>query len=80
MPLYYFSCPSCGAIQELLVAFDAKPTCSDCNGKELQRLLSCPAPEGKTAGIIRSARAQAASEGHFSHSSRAERAKITGAK
>ncbi len=73
MPLYYFSCPSCGAIQELLVAYDAKPICSACPGQELQRLLSCPAPEGKSAGIIRSGRAQAAKEGHFSNFSRAER-------
>ena len=35
--------------------------------------LALTAPEGKSRGIIKSARKQAAREGHFSHYSRSER-------
>jgi len=39
----------------------------------MEKLLSCPAPPGQSAGIIASARAKAAREGHFSNYSPSER-------
>ncbi|MFG1422256.1 FmdB family zinc ribbon protein [Roseixanthobacter liquoris] len=73
MPLYSFHCAQCDKDVELLVGFSEKPLCPSCGGADMQRLMSRVAPEGKSAGIIKSARAQAAREGHLSNFSRSER-------
>jgi hypothetical protein len=57
---------------ELLVGFSAKPACPACGG-ELERLLSRPAPQGKSESIKKSARAGAARAGHLSNFSKSER-------
>lgn len=73
MPLYSFHCPQCDKDVELLIGFSEKPSCPSCGAADMQRLMSRVAPEGKSAGIVKSARAQAAREGHLSNFSRSER-------
>lgn len=73
MPLYSFHCGKCAADFELLIGMSETPVCPTCGGKKLDRLPSLPAPPGRTKGIMKAARAQAAREGHLSNFSRAER-------
>lgn len=73
MPLYGFHCAKCDTDLELLVGSDETATCPTCGSRKLERLISRVAPPGKSRGIIKSARAQAAREGHLSNFSRAER-------
>jgi putative FmdB family regulatory protein len=73
MPLYSFHCAECDKDAELLVGFSEKPKCPSCGSKKLQRQVSRVAAPGKSAGLVKAARAQAAREGHFSNYSRAER-------
>ncbi|OZA76548.1 MAG: FmdB family transcriptional regulator [Azorhizobium sp. 39-67-5] len=73
MPLYSFHCAQCDKDVELLIGFSEKPNCPSCGAADMQRLMSRVAPEGKSAGIVKSARAQAAREGHLSNFSRSER-------
>ena len=73
MPLYSYRCSACHSLFELLVRASDEPACPSCGGARLERQISTPAPEGKTAGIVSSARSQAAREGHFSNYSAAER-------
>ncbi len=73
MPLYSYHCAKCQKDIELLVGFSEIPVCSACGSKRLERLVSLTAPELKSRGIIRSARKQAAREGHLSNFSRSER-------
>jgi putative FmdB family regulatory protein len=73
MPLYGFHCAKCDKDIELLVGFAEMPVCPSCGSKKLQRLMSLPAPHGKSRGLMKSARAQAAREGHLSNFSSAER-------
>jgi len=75
MPLYDFRCNDCQKTFELLVRGSAAPTCPSCGGQRLEKLVSLTAPQGKSAGIVSSARAQAAREGHFSHYKPSERPK-----
>lgn len=67
MPIHDFRCPACGAQFELLVRANTAPVCPLCLSRNLNKLLSPPAPQGKSAGIIAQARAQAAREGHLSN-------------
>lgn len=67
MPLFDYRCPACDRVFELLVRADTVPACPTCGGTALEKQLSRPAAPGKSAGMLRSARAQAAREGHFSH-------------
>ena len=76
MPIYDFRCRACGHGFETLVRSGLAPNCPQCASAELERLFSPIAPAGKTAGILAGARRQAAREGHFSHYSKAERAKL----
>ena len=52
------------------------PTCPYCASTALQRQVSLTAPQGTSAAIIASGRRAAAREGHFSHYSKAEKAKL----
>jgi putative FmdB family regulatory protein len=40
MPLYEYRCEACGHEFELLVSAGRTPTCSNCGGEQLERLLS----------------------------------------
>jgi putative FmdB family regulatory protein len=73
MPLYSFHCNTCDKDSELLVRSDDVAACPVCGGLDLQRLMSRVTAPGKTAGLLRGARAQAGREGHLSNFSRAER-------
>jgi putative FmdB family regulatory protein len=73
MPLYSYHCGKCDKDVELLISSSETPVCPDCGSKKLERLVSLTAPAGKSRGIIKSARAQAAREGHLSNFSRSER-------
>lgn len=73
VPLFSYHCPQCDTDVELLVRAGDVPHCPGCGAAGLERLMSRVAPAGKSAGIIKSARAQAAREGHLSNFSRSER-------
>ncbi|KIZ45861.1 MULTISPECIES: zinc ribbon domain-containing protein [Rhodopseudomonas] len=73
MPLYGFHCADCDSDVELLLGLSEKPRCPSCDGRKMTRLISRPAAPGKSAGMVQSARARAAREGHLSNFSRAER-------
>lgn len=75
MPLYDFHCPVCDRIFELLVSQSSAPACPVCGGA-LTRRIAFPALAGQSAKLIARARAQAEREGHFSHYSASERAKL----
>ena len=76
MPIYDFHCLSCDRVFERIVRADALPDCPHCGTAQVEKLLSMPAAPGKSAGIIASGRKQAAREGHFSHYSKAEKARV----
>jgi len=73
MPLYSYHCAKCDKDVELLVSSSDTPACPTCGSKKLERLVSRTAPEAKSRGLIKAARAQAAREGHLSNFSRSER-------
>jgi len=73
MPIYDYICSECDKIFEALVRGSAPPPCPECGSTKVQKLVSKPAPQGKTAGIISSARTQANREGHFSNYAPTER-------
>lgn len=76
MPIYDYRCSACQQGFELLVRSSTEPTCPHCASTALQRQVSLTAPQGASAGIIAAGRRAAAREGHFSHYSKAERAKL----
>jgi putative FmdB family regulatory protein len=76
MPMYDYRCSACGNAFELFVSGSAVPTCPHCASTTLERQVSLTAPQGTSQALIASGRRAAAREGHFSHYSRAERAKI----
>jgi len=73
MPLYSYHCAECDKDVELLISFSDTPACPTCGNQNLERLVSHTAPEGKSRRLVKSARAQAAREGHLSNYSRSER-------
>ena len=73
MPLYSYHCKEYDKDSELLVVFAATPACPACGSEKLERLMSRPATQGKSAGIAKAARTQAARAGHLSNFSRSER-------
>lgn len=75
MPLFDFHCVKCDKTFELLVKASSTPVCPECGG-EMTKQVSCPVAPGQSAGIIASARRQAAREGHFSNYKPSERPKI----
>ncbi len=76
MPIYDFRCSACGQAFELLVRSSTVPQCPHCQSNAVQRQLSLTAAPGTSQAIIAAGRRAAAREGHFSHYSRADRAKI----
>jgi len=76
MPLYDYRCTACGHAFERLVRSGETPPCPSCGAAAAERLLSRPAAPGTSAAIIAAGRRAAAREGHFSHYSRGERARI----
>jgi putative FmdB family regulatory protein len=75
MPIYEYSCESCGATSEQLVLGSSTPSCERCGSEKLTKLMSVAAPPGRSAGLVRSARAQVARAGHLSHYSPSERSR-----
>ena len=73
MPLYDYHCPACNSTFELLVRSSVTPACPSCGSEALEKQVSTPAPQGQTAGMVKRARNQAASEGHFSNYKPSER-------
>ena len=76
MPIHDYRCSACGAAFELLVRGSTVPACSQCGSQAIERQLSLTAPQGTAQATIAAGRKAAARAGHFSHYSRAERAKI----
>ncbi|HPM66119.1 MAG TPA: zinc ribbon domain-containing protein [Piscinibacter sp.] len=77
MPLYDYRCSACGQQFELLVRSSTVPACPHCAATALERLVSLTAPQGTSQALIAAGRRAAAKEGHFSHYSKAERAKVS---
>ncbi|HQT43755.1 MAG: FmdB family zinc ribbon protein [Halothiobacillus sp.] len=73
MPIYDYRCRQCHHGFETLVMSGETPVCPSCHSDQLEKLVSLPAPSGKSAGIIARARAQASREGHFSNYDAPER-------
>lgn len=73
MPLYSYHCAECDKDVELLISSSDTPACPACRSQNLERLVSRTAPEGRSRNLVKSARAQAAREGHLSNFSRSER-------
>lgn len=76
MPIYDYRCTACGRTSELLVRSTTAPTCPHCASSALERQVSLTAPQGTSRALVAGARRAAAREGHFSHYSKAERAKL----
>lgn len=73
MPLYSYHCQECDKDSELLMGSSDNAVCPACGSMRMDRMPSRIAPEGKSRAIIKSARAQAAREGHMSNYSQSER-------
>lgn len=76
MPIHDFRCMACGRQFEQLVRGSTPPACPHCASTALERQLSLTAPQGTSAALIKAGRSAAAREGHFSHYSAAEKAKV----
>jgi len=76
MPVYDYRCSACGHSFEELVRIGETPNCPACGASAPEKLLSAPSAPGRSQGLVQAARRQAASEGHFSNYSRAERQKL----
>lgn len=76
MPIYEYHCPACDKHFELLVRSSTIPACPQCGVTALDKCVSAPQAPGKSAGIIKRARARAAAEGHMSNYSQGERGKL----
>lgn len=76
MPIHDYRCSACGQAFELLVRGSSVPACPHCAATALEKLVSLTAPSSTHKAVIAGARKAAAREGHFSHYSSAERAKV----
>lgn len=72
MPIYDYRCKHCNKTFDLLVRSDTVPLCPECGSQQLEKLVSVLASHGKSAEILKQARAQAAREGHFSNYKKSE--------
>ena len=73
MPLYTYRCTGCDDVFETLVRSSDVPVCPKCGSAALERQLGTVAPDAKSPGLVKQARARAAREGHLSNFSRSER-------
>lgn len=66
MPIYEYSCDSCGTEFELLVRGSEKPACPECASAQLTRKLSLPRvqTEGTRQKGLRAAKARDKKQGH----------------
>lgn len=76
MPIYDYHCHQCGKDFELLINRSTVPACPECGSQSLEKRLSRPAPQDRTADLLSRARTQAAREGHFSHYAPSERPRL----
>jgi len=76
MPIHDYRCSDCGQVFELLVRSSTVPACPHCASQALERQLSLTAPQGTSRATIAAGRRAAAREGHFSHYSASERARV----
>jgi putative FmdB family regulatory protein len=76
MPLFDYHCGACGAAFELLVRGGTVPACKQCGSTAVERQVSLTSPQGTAQATIAAGRRLAAREGHFSHYSKADRARI----
>ncbi|MGC2854317.1 FmdB family zinc ribbon protein [Novispirillum sp. DQ9] len=73
MPFYSYRCQACGTEFETLVGAGEAPACPSCGAGALDRLISSGTGiGGKSAGVLRNARAAAAREGHLSNYRKSE--------
>lgn len=76
MPMHEYRCNACHTAFELLVRSSTVPACPQCGATALSRLVSRLAPAGTIEAIRKSNRRLADRQGHFSHLSPSERAKL----
>lgn len=48
MPIYEYECRGCGHAFELLVRGEMTPACPECEGEDLQKLISLPRVHSET--------------------------------
>jgi putative FmdB family regulatory protein len=65
MPLFDFSCRSCGKQSELLIRGSATPTCPHCKSTDLDKLLSLPTVKSESTkqNALKAAKARDAKQG-----------------
>ena len=65
MPVYEYSCRTCGHRFEALVRGSARPKCAACEGEDLERLLSLPSvsSEGTRRLALNAAKKRDAAQG-----------------
>ena len=75
MPLFDFHCTACQGDFEQLVRGDTVPACKHCGSTAVERRVSLTSAPGTAAATIAAGRRLAASQGHLSHYSKADRAR-----
>lgn len=76
MPIYDYTCKTCGHPFEMLVRSDTVPACPKCTSTTLEKGVSPLAPAGKIEAIRMSNRRAAAAQGHLDHYSPSDKAKL----
>ena len=76
MPIFDYTCKSCGNPFETLVRSDTVPACPKCGSTELEKRVSPLAPAGKIEAIRMAHRRVAAAQGHLDHYSPSDKAKL----
>ena len=75
MPLFDFHCTACEADFEQLVRGDTVPVCKHCGSTAVERCVSLTSAQGTAKATIAAGRRLAASQGHLSNYSKADRAR-----
>lgn len=73
MPIHDYHCKACDQSFELLTLGGETPVCPGCKSEGVEKLISATQAPGKSRQLIARARRQAATEGHFSNHSPAEK-------
>ena len=76
MPLFDYHCTACRRDFELLLRGDAVPACKLCGSTAVERQVSLTSAQGTAKATIAAGRRLAASQGHLSHYSKADRARV----